>query len=96
MPNSPMPCGFEENLMDFDCGGAGGVAASWTTSPADFDPDPLLPILNNKEHVVVEAAGQSISLSRLCHVLAHFFILKRETVAVVAQKKRRIYTKSSR
>lgn len=47
----PMPCGFEENLMDFEC--SGGVAGSWgTTNTTDFDPDPLLMVsLNNKEQL---------------------------------------------
>ncbi|KAK4004829.1 hypothetical protein OUZ56_006552 [Daphnia magna] len=49
-----MPCGFEENLMDFEC--SGGVAGSWGASShtvTDFDhPDPLLMVsLSNKEQL---------------------------------------------
>ncbi|XP_057372066.1 uncharacterized protein LOC130692989 [Daphnia carinata] len=49
-----MPCGFEENLMDFEC--SGGVAGSWGGSShtvTDFDhPDPLLMVsLSNKEQL---------------------------------------------
>jgi hypothetical protein len=50
-----MPCGFEENLMDFECSGGGGVAGSWGSgghTVTDFDhPDPLLMVsLNPKDH----------------------------------------------
>ncbi|KAI9561176.1 hypothetical protein GHT06_012132 [Daphnia sinensis] len=65
-----MPCGFEENLMDFEC--SGGVAASWGASShtvTDFDhPDPLVMVsLSNKEQMnndgIASIAGSKTDLS---------------------------------
>ncbi len=55
-----MPCGFEENLMDFEC--SGGVAGSWGSgghTVTDFDhPDPLLMVsLNPKDHHSSDGIG---------------------------------------
>jgi hypothetical protein len=50
-----MPCGFEENLMDFEC--SSGVAGSWGAGShhtvTDFDhPDPLMMVsLNPKDQL---------------------------------------------
>ena len=91
-----MPCGFEENLMDFEC--SGGVAGSWGTSShtvTDFDhPDPLLMVsLNPKDHQLNTSDGIGAAIAGqffrfrfpffllFCHVLAHF---EREKMVVVA------------